>query len=251
MMIVLTCMGRWVYKARLRSLFAVYLASCFLLLYIPTATAKPYARHSLVDIEKSIKAFVKTQFSSRFKVDAIVNKFDPHLLLQQCPRPLDVFFPARAARMGPTTIWVQCLSNRPWKIHVSVQIKVFGPAVISKQSLPRGTILSAEDLSIARRDISSALHGYFKSIKEVEGMELQRSMGQGQVIGPKSVKPRHLVKRGDIVTVIAETNGLHIQIKGKALMNGYHGQSIRIKNTRTNRVLQGEVVAARTVRIKL
>ena len=133
----------------------------------------------------------------------------------------------------------------------AVQVKAFGPAVISKRALPRGTIIHASDLSIATRELSRAIQGYYTSSEQIEGMELRYSLANGSIIGPKALKPRYLVKRGDIVTILAESNGLHIRVKGMALMDGFRGQSIRIKNTRSKRVLQGEVIASRTVRIKL
>lgn len=250
-------MGLMMYLTRLgtenifRSLFAAYLAICLLFLAVPLVKAAADERHSLADVELAIKQFVNKQFANSLKVETVVNKFDPHLRLAKCNQPLEIFYPARARRMGPTTVGVQCMVGKSWKIFVPIQVKVFAPAVVSKQSLPRGSILTSEDLKLVKREVSSAMYGHFASIKQLEGMELRISMAQGQIIGPRAIKPRHLVKRGDIVTVIAESNGLHIRIKGKALMNGYHGQSIRVKNTRSDRVLQGEVVAVRTVRINL
>ena len=250
-------MGLMMYLARLKAenllrlAFAAYLAICLLFLFSPQVKAKSYSRQKPAEIEQAIKQHVRKHFSAQFKVETIVNKLDPYIRLQKCAMPLDVFYPARSKQMGPTTVGVQCLSGKPWKIYIPIQVKVFGPTVISKQPLPRGTFLSEADLELANREISSAMHGYFTSLSDIKGMVLKYSVAQGQIIGPGTLKPHHLVKRGDIVTVIAETNGLQIQLKGKALMNGYHGQSIRVKNTRSNRILQGEVVAARTVRIKL
>lgn len=231
--------------------FAMYLATCCLLISTPVANATTPTRHSLANIEQAIKMFVHKQFPKPMQVSTLVNKLDRHLRLAKCPQILDVFYPTGSKKMGPTTVGVRCLSDSPWQIYVPIQVKVFGTAVVSKRSLLRGTFIDVSDLSIEKRELSSAMHGYFTSPQELVGMELRYSLAQGQIIGPKSLKPRHLVKRGDIVTILAETKGLLIQVKGKAMMNGFRGQSIRIKNTRSNRILQGEVVATRTVRIKL
>ena len=250
-MVLLFYIGRMVYKNLFRFLFASYLASCILLLYSHPVMAASGNQHPIADIRQSIDQFAKKLFSEKFTVSTKIGKLDPHFRLSKCLQALQIFFPPRAQNMGPTTVGVQCNDKKPWKIFLPVEIKVFGPAVVSKQSLPRGSILSAEDLTIQKREVSTAMHGYFTSTKELQGMEVRYSLSKGQVIGPRSLKPRHLIRRGDIVTVIAETKGLYIQIKGKALMNGYHGQLIRVKNIRSNRVLQGEVVATRTVRVKL
>ena len=231
--------------------FALASAMLCLSFSFPGLAASNQAIQSHAEIRRAITQHVQTEFPASFKITSLVGKIDPHLRLEPCPQALEVFYPTGARKLGPTTLGVRCLAGTPWQIYLPVQIKAFGPAVISKRALPRGSIIHANDLSIATRELSTALQGYYTSIKEVEGMELRYSMANGNIISPKSLKPRYLVKRGDIVTVLAERKGLHIQVKGTALMDGFRGQSIQIKNIRTKRVLQGEVVASRTVRVNL
>ena len=250
-MVLLMFMAWMSYKNILRALFAIYLATCCQILAIPTVLAEGTKQHALSDIEQSIKAYINRQFPKPYQTNIILSKLDPQLRLARCPQALDVFYPTGSRRMGPTSVGVRCLGLSPWQIYVPLQVRVFGPAVISKRTLLRGTIIHASDLAIAKRELSGAMHGYYTSFKEAEGMELKYNLAEGHIIGPKSLKARPLVKRGDIVTILAETKGLQIQVKGKALMNGFRGQSIRIKNSRTDKVLQGEVIATRTVRIKL
>lgn len=235
----------------LRAMLAGGLAILCLAGYSTDLSAGANDHQSLADIHKTIENHIRNQFPESIQISSKISKLDPHLRLAKCGQALDAFYPTGARKLGPTTIGVRCFDTSPWQIFVSVDIKAFGPAVVSKQPLPRGTILQASDLAIAKRELSSAMYGYYTSTRELEGMELRYSLASGNIIGPKSVKPRHLVKQGDIVTILAETNGLHIRVKGKALMNGFRGQSIRIKNTRSDRVLEGEVVAAKTVRVKL
>lgn len=230
--------------------FAISLATVCLS-YSPKLLAGSMDIQSQIDIQQTIKQYVRSEFPATVKVTSQIGKLDPRLRLQKCQQVLEAFYPTGARKLGPTTVGVRCLGTSPWQIFVSVQVKAFGPAVVSKRALPRGTIIHTSDLTIATRELSRAIQGYYTSPEQVKGMELRYSLANGSIIGPKSLKPRHLVKRGDIVTILAESNGLHIRVKGMALMDGFRGQSIRIKNARSKRVLQGEVVASRTVRIRL
>lgn len=249
-MLLLMFVTHFIHAQQARVICAICLA-IYCLSFPAEVFAKKNDRHPLADIQQTIEHYIQAQFPDNFQLASLISKPDPHLRLKRCSQALEAFYPSGARKLGPTTIGVRCLGSAPWQIFISVQIKVFGPAVVSKRALPRGTVMHTSDLQIAKRELSSAMHGYYSSIKEVEGMELRYSLASGNIIGPKSLKPRHLVKRGDIVTILAETNGLHIRVKGKALMNGFRGQSIRIKNTRSDRVLQGEVISPRTVRVKL
>ncbi len=236
---------------RLRALFAICLASICLVLYSNKLLAETELLQPVADIQKTIEDHVRQQFPESIQVATTISKLDPRLRLAKCPQPLEVFSPPGARKLGPTTLGVRCFGTTPWQIFVSVEIKAFGPAVVSNHPLPRGTIIHVSDLKIERRDLSSAMHGYYSSFKEVEGMELRYSLASGFIIGPMSVKPLHLVKQGDLVTILAETKGLQIRVKGTAMSSGFRGQYIRIKNTGSNRVLEGEVVASKTVRVKL
>lgn len=230
--------------------FAILLATACLS-YSPKLLARNMEIQPHADIQQTITHYVRSEFPATFQITSKIGKLDPRLRLHKCPQALQAFYPTGARKLGPTTIGVRCLGTSPWQIYVPVQVKAFGPAVISKRALPRGTIIHASDLDIATRELSRAIQGYYTSSKQIEGMELRSSLANGSIIGPKALKPRYLVKRGDIVTILAESNGLHIRVKGMALMDGFRGQSIRIKNVRSKRVLQGEVIASRTVRIKL
>ena len=222
------------------------------LIYSSGLLARAMEVQDQAGIEQAITQYIRSELPATFQVTSQIGKMDTRLRLPKCPQALEAYYPTSAKKLGPTTIGVRCLSNiNAWQIYVPVQIKAFGPAVISKRALPRGTIVHSSDLTMATRELSRALRGYYTSVDEIIGMELRHSLPNGGIISPKSLKPRHLVKRGDIITIVAESKGLHIRVKGTALMDGFRGQSIRIKNTRTKRELQGEVVASRTVKVTL
>lgn len=203
------------------------------------------------DLKLSVMRFVKQQFGKDYRVQTQVGKIDPHLRLAACTTKVEAFFPLGARKMGPSNIGLRCQGKKTWTIYLPVNIRVYGKAVVSKRPLPRGTILHANDLSLVSQELSRAMQGYFTRIDELDGMTLRRSLARGAILQPQNVKQRHLVKRGDMITILGESKGISIRVKGKAMMDGYRGQSIRVKNFRSKRELQGEVISAGTVRINL
>ena len=202
-------------------------------------------------IHTAIEKFLHSSYPDKFKLSLTIGKIDPRLRLANCQTSLEAFFPVTARKLGPTTIGVRCLSPVAWQIYVPVQVKAFGTVVVNKHPLTRGTIISTSDLMMATRELSGAIQGYYTTFDQLEGMILKSNLASGSIISPRTVQNRKLVKMGDIVTILAETNGLHIRMKGKAMMDGAKGESIRVKNTRSKRVLQGEVIGSRLVRINL
>lgn len=234
-----------------RSFFLQVAMLCLVMAVSFPSFGLPSNEQSHDELKINVMRFVKQQFSAEFKVQTRVGKIDPRLRLAACTDKVESFYPVGARKLGPTNVGVRCQGEKPWTIYLPVNIKVYGEAVVSKRALPRGTILHPGDLTLAKRELSRATNGYYIDIQQLVGMSLRRSLARGSILQPKIVKQRHLVKRGDLITILAESNSVTIRVKGKAMMDGFRGQSIRIKNFRSKRELQGEVVAPGTVRINL
>jgi len=203
------------------------------------------------EIRQNIEQFVKQQFPKSYSINTQVGKIDPHLQLSACEQRLETFYPVGARKSGVTSVGIRCIGAKGWTIYLPVNIRIFGETVVSKRALARGAVLHKSDLAVAKRDLSRVNSNYYTSIEQLEGMRLRRSLAQGSILQSSFVKQRHMVKRGELITILAESQGITIRVKGKAMMDGFRGQSIRIRNVRSKRDLQGEVVGPGTVRVNL
>lgn len=74
-------------------------------------------------------------------------------------------------------------------------------------------------------------------------------------MGPKSnleigdVRAPVLVTKGSLITMVVQTPTMTLTSKGKAMDNGAMGEAVRIQNSQSKTVVEGEVVSAGTVRI--
>jgi flagella basal body P-ring formation protein FlgA len=59
-----------------------------------------------------------------------------------------------------------------------------------------------------------------------------------------------VVKRGDIVQVVAETPVLRISVKGMAKQDGAKGDRIKVVNLRSKKVIYAQVVDGQTVSVE-
>ena len=58
-----------------------------------------------------------------------------------------------------------------------------------------------------------------------------------------------LVRRGQIVTLVAGGGPVEIRTTGKALADGAAGERVRVRNERSNRIVEGVVAEDGTVRV--
>ena len=220
-------------------------------LLLPVANSAPgFPTQSRDSVYAIAKQFVGDQFSDLYKIQLQLGYLDKRLQLARCEQSLEAFFPVRKHPLGATTIGVRC-PKPAWKVYVPAQIKAYTKVVTLKQPVTRGAILALSDLAIETREISRFRSGVYKNPNQVAGMMLKHSLAQGSVLTPSAVKPKQLINRGQLVNIIAESGGLAIRVKGEALMDGHHGQTIQVKNIRTGKKLSAEVIALHTVRVKM
>ena len=180
-----------------------------------------------------------------------IGHLDPRLRLTRCRQPLVVARLPGAREVGRSSLQIRCPDRAGWKIHIGVLIRRFDTVLVARHSLPRGTLLGAEDVMAVRRDVSGLNSGYFRSVDEIRRMVARRSLRKGRVLTPSVVTPPKLVKRGQLVTILARTGNLTIRVRGKALDDGRRGDTVRVRNTRSRRKLQATVVDIGTVQVNL
>lgn len=196
-----------------------------------------------------LDAFANNQHHGRSEVR--LGPLDPRLRLKACSQPLEAFMPPGGRTMGNTTVGVRCPDDGGWNIYVSARINVFAPVLVARQPIARGDTLQKNDLELVERNIASLPYGYYSESEAVTGMLAKRTISASTVITPQMLQAPKLVKRGQRVSVIAETGPLKIRTTGKALMDGKSGDLIRIEALGSGRVVDGIVVSRGVVKVTL
>jgi flagella basal body P-ring formation protein FlgA len=67
---------------------------------------------------------------------------------------------------------------------------------------------------------------------------------------PASVEEPPAVRRGDVVSLVAEGSGLRVTTRGEVKEEGRPGQVVRVRNLSSEREILGRVVNGSTVRVE-
>lgn len=178
-----------------------------------------------------------------------VKRLDERLRLKHCESPLDIFWAPGARQVGTTSVGVACTAGKPWKIYVRVDIAITKDIYVANRMLRRGDVLSEADLRIDKKDISRLGSNYLQDSSRVIGYEVTQTVDAGRVITERMVKMPKWVARGQKVTIIAVTAGLEVKMMGEALSDGGKGAIIRVKNSRSKKTVQGEVIEKGVVKV--
>ena len=210
-----------------------YVASLCLLLLPFTVYGTKSQDHA--SIQRVALDYIHAQLGQQYQLDVKLGYLDNRLNLAACQQPLEAFFPHHKQQIGRTSIGVRCNDINGWKVFIPANIRAYATVYTAAKPLPRGTIISEQDIKLVKREVSIYRNGVFTSQEGLVGTIVKRPIAQQSVITPGMLKPRHLVKRGDAITILAENNGLVIRVQGEAMGNGQFGQTIEVKNALTRK----------------
>jgi len=204
-------------------------------------------------IRDTVTNYLTQEVLSRYKTQpqVSVRRLDPRLQLKPCNQPLTANVRRGSKLAGITSVAVSCTGENNWKIYVQAEVKVILDIVVADAMLERGQVISEGDLAIESHDIGNLPQGYFANMSKVAGMITRRAVKPGDLINSNMLKQAYMVKRGESVSLIVKTPGLKVQMKGKALGNATRGNTVRVKNLSSNRIVEGVATAPGVVSISL
>jgi flagella basal body P-ring formation protein FlgA len=198
--------------------------------------------HPVTEITKAAEDFLEHRISQTDRqITPRAGQLDPRLTLARCDQPLEGFLGAGTEIGSRTIVGVRCSGSSPWKVYVPVDLVEMRPVLVARQALPRGHLLTANDLVLEDRDVSRINAGFVTIPGDVVGHRLKRQLVSGSVLSPLMLETQLVVKRGQSVTLVVQNDALNIRMAGTALMDGAIDQRIRVENTVSRRVVEGFV----------
>lgn len=222
-----------------------------LIVAAPNTSQTRHDHHLHSQIIQQAENFIKQQIDDKAysRVEISMGTLDPRLRLEQCSQPLTAKLAPGSRLVGKASIHVKCPGQKLWTVFINSQIKLFKPVVYSARPLRREHILRKQDLMTRETELSQLQQGYYTNIDDLIGMQLKRRLPQQQLLKVNHVKPATLIKRGEVVSIIAENSQYSVKMSGKAMMDGAKGDRIRVKNLSSKRIIEGFVKASGTVSI--
>ncbi len=202
-------------------------------------------------IRDRAEAYVQTHPALQSFADVHVRAaaIESRLTLARCTSVLEAFLPPGAKLPDNPTVGIRCNTGRSWTLYVPVQLDAYLDVPVTARPLSRGTILGSGDLQIARHGIKQLPAGYLVELQQALGKQLSRSLVAGEVITLNVIAAPRLVRRGQLVSLLAQGPGIDVRSSGKALTDGVEGDRVKVQNPASKRVVEGLVLADGTVRV--
>jgi flagellar basal body P-ring formation protein FlgA len=123
-------------------------------------------------------------------------------------------------------------------------------AAVLARDVERNEVLKSSDVVVERRP-KAELGNDTASRDRAVGMQARKQMRTGQALRSADLAKPDLVTRDQNVTLIYESSGLYLTIRGKALEGGTEGDVVNVLNLQSKRTVSGVVVGRGQVSVAI
>ena len=117
----------------------------------------------------------------------------------------------------------------------------------AKRALSRGSSIATEDLGSKETYIGENELLYPKDLRDVVDKIVKKDVAAGTIFTNQVLDSPQVIRRGELVTIIGESQQLFVRAKGRAEEPGRLGERIRVKNLSSGREIVGTVADNRMV----
>ena len=145
-----------------------------------------------------------------------------------------------------TSVKVSCFDEKQWTTYIRVRVTLLMKTIIVTTSLSKGQILNQSNIALVYMDKSRIRNGSFNALESLYGTRLKRNLNAERIIKDRDIC---FVCKGDKVSINATKTGLSIRTYGIALSDANIGGTVKVKNSRTQRIVVGTVSNLKEVEV--
>lgn len=193
-------------------------------------------------VTHEVVLFAHTINTNDYKIDV-----KPIKAPRQCDKPVELKLSNPEKPIGRLSISVECHDEQYWKIRTQATVDIYANLLVAKQNLERGKTLSSQDFSLKRTKLIARRLDYFTDPQTITGYSTRKKIVAGTVLTSRMLDAPLLIKRDDIVSIVAKSTVLTATTQGIALEDGKESESINIRNLSSGKIIRAKVINKHTV----
>jgi len=136
------------------------------------------------------------------------------------------------------------------RLWVNATISVLADVVVAVRPLGKHQYIRTEDMSVERRDLATIGSEPLTRLEDVLGNRTTRMIYPNTVLQTDMIALPPLVKRGDIVKIVASAGAMTITATGLVKEPGGKGDVVRVMNTDSQRIILARVAGPGAVKVE-
>jgi len=199
-------------------------------------------------------------FAQKLVFDEYISQFPPQesekLMVKATPLNKRINYPICTTTLigeivnnkikSTTSVKISCRDEKQWNVYLRVRVNLLLEIVVTNSALSKGQVLNSDNIVSVYMDKSRIRNGGFTTPALLYGTRLKRNLGANKVVKDRDIC---FVCKGDKVTINASQTGLSIKASGVALSDANIGGTVRVQNSRTQRIVVGTVSDLKKVNV--
>ncbi|MDY6791199.1 MAG: flagellar basal body P-ring formation chaperone FlgA [Thermodesulfobacteriota bacterium] len=136
------------------------------------------------------------------------------------------------------------------KVKAVAKIKLFKEVVVTKKPLGRYRTITQEDVYMQKMDITNLPNDIITNYKDALGKRVRRNIWAKVVLRAEHIEFPPLVKRGDTVLIVAESEKMKITALGEVRKAGRRGERVKVVNLNSNKRIFARIIDENTVKVE-
>lgn len=204
------------------------------------------------EIEKAVLDFIyeKSPWDrSRVKVNNV--RVSQKVVLPKGNFTCKVIVPKNTNFLGTIPLSVHFNVNGYFqkKIRATVNIGVLTDVVVTRRPLGRYKPITEDDIHLKKMDMANLPANRITCCEDALGKRTKRTINANVVLRSDFIELPPLVRRGDLVSIIAESDHLKITGLGEVKQKGCRGERVRVVNLDSKKSIYGCVLDSKTVKV--
>jgi flagella basal body P-ring formation protein FlgA len=178
-------------------------------------------------------------------IDVETMPIDKRVQIPACHSSLTFSSSPEALSQSNVSVKAQC-DNNDWYMFIVVKATETQRVVVISSAVSPGTLLTADNTRVVNMDKKRLRRSTFADIEDVVGARIKRRVSAGRPVDPNNLC---YVCKGDNVTISAGNPSMRVKTSGVALEDGRMGETIQVKNRRSNIKIYARVSSTGQVEI--
>ncbi|MDL2227084.1 flagellar basal body P-ring formation chaperone FlgA [Deltaproteobacteria bacterium OttesenSCG-928-M10] len=131
---------------------------------------------------------------------------------------------------------------------INAQVDLNVEALVAVRALPKGHVIDENDVSLSLVPFNQA-KGALTDPGPAVGSTVKSNLAAGDPIRDRNLTKSLMVRRGEMVTIIAQTGGLKVTASGQARQDGALGDTINVTNLDSKKNISARIIGPNTVEV--
>lgn len=205
----------------------------------------PVQVYATNQLKQDIASFLAMEYEQveHERIDINVGNLDSRLRLSSCEHPIAFTIQDASGLGGNISVKAQCSSGQSWSVHVPAQVTIYREIPTALRDIARGELINQGHIGTSLVNISSIRQAFLPEEGAIIGKEAKRNISMGEPFKTALLDAPTAVRRGEMVTLESLAGTIKVSSSGTALADGRIGQTIRVRNNSSERIISGVVMS--------